>query len=133
MSEATPVLDYVLASSAQLSAWALAVAGGSVAAVVSTSYRRPQHLKWRYPFLLFIPGWSCIAYSLYAGNSLVGGFLASKMVTPEKLRNISSKINDLYEDQRNFLLYSLALFGLWLAIYLVVWTFTEEFQKGDEK
>ena len=131
MADVTPILDYVLASSAQLSAWALAVAGGSVAAVVSTSYRRPQHLTWRYPFLLFIPGWACIAYSLFAGNNLVGRFLASKMVQPDRLRDISSKINDLYDDQRNYLLYSLSFFGLWLVIYLAVWTFTEEFQKGD--
>ena len=133
MADPTPVLDYVLASSAQISAWALAVAGGSVAAVLSTSYRRPSHLKWRFPYLLFIPGWSCIAYSLYSGNNLIGRFLASKMVQVEKLRDISSKINDLYDDQRNFLLYSLAFFGLWLVIYLVVWTFTEEFQTGDKK
>ena len=133
MSEVAPVLDYVLASSAQLSAWGLAVAGGSVAAVVSTSYRRPQHVKWRYPFLLFIPGWSCIAYSLYAGNNLVGRFLASKMVQSDKVRDIASKINDLYDDQRNFLLYSLAFFGLWLLAYLAIWTFTDEFQKGDTK
>lgn len=133
MAETTTVLELVLASSAQLSAWALAVTGGTVAAIVSTSYRRPEHLSWRLPFLLFIPGWSCIAYSLYAGNNLVGRFLASRMVQPERMREISSKINDLYDDQRNFLLYSLAFFGLWLIIYLITWTFTDEFRKGDGK
>jgi hypothetical protein len=133
MAEAISVLDHVLASSGQLTTWALAVVAGTVATVVSTSYRRPQHLSWRLPFLLFIPGWSCIAYSLYVGNELVGGFLASKMVQPDRLRAIASKINDLYDDQRNFLLYSLVFFGLWLIIYLVTWTFTEEFQKGESK
>ena len=133
MADATPVLDYVLGSSAQLSAWALAVAGGSVAALLSTSYRRPERPLWRYPFLLFLPGWVCIANSLYAGNNLVGRFLASKMVSVDKLRDIASKINDLYDDQRNFLLYSLVFFGVWLAIYLAVWTFTDEFKKGDAK
>jgi hypothetical protein len=133
VADATPVLDYVLASSGQLTAWALAVSGGTVAAIVSTSYRRPRHLKWRLPFLLFVPGWLCIAYSLYVGNILSGKFLASKMVQPDKLREISSKINDLYDDQRNFLLYSLGFFGLWLMIYLVTWTLTDEFEKGDPK
>ena len=55
------------------------------------------------------------------------------MVQADKLRAISSHINDLYDDQRNFLLYSLAFFGLWLIVYLITWTFTEEFQKGDAK
>lgn len=133
MADLLPVLDNVLASSAQLSAWALTVAGGSVAAVVSTSYRRPHHLTWRLPYLLFVPGWACIAYSLYSGNTLVGRFLASKMVHVDKLREISSKISDLYDDQRNFLLYSLIFFGLWLVIYLGVWMFSDEFQTGDTK
>ena len=133
MADPTPVLDYVLASSGQLTTWALAVSGGTVAAIVSTSYRRPPHLNWRLPFLLFVPGWLCIAYSLYVGNVLAGRFLASKMVQADKLRAISSHINDLYDDQRNFLLYSLAFFGLWLIVYLITWTFTEEFQKGDAK
>jgi len=133
MTETTSVLDYVLASSGQLTTWALAVAAGTVATVVSTSYRRPRNLKWRSPFLLFIPGWSCIAYSLYMGNELVGGFLASKMVKAEKFSDIASSINNLYADQRNFLLYSFIFFGLWLFIYLITWTFTDEFQKGEEK
>lgn len=133
MTESTPVLDHVLASSGQLTAWALAVVAGTVATVVSTSYRRPMNLTWRLPFLLFIPGWSCIAYSLYVGNELVGAFLASKMVPADTLRNIASNINNLYDDQRNFLLYSFVFFGLWLAIYMITWTFTDELQKGNEK
>lgn len=133
MTESTPVLDHVLASSGQLTTWALTVVAGTVATVVSTSYRRPQNLTWRLPFLLFIPGWSCIAYSLYVGNELVGGFLASKMVPANKLPAIASNINNLYDDQRNFLLYSFVFFGLWLVIYLITWTFTNEFQKGDEQ
>lgn len=130
MADSTSALDYVLASSSQLTTLALAVAGTSVAAVVSTSYRRPHQLKWRYPFLLFIPGWACIAYSLYSGNQLVGSYLASKMA-PGQLATISSRVNDLYADQRNFLLYSLVFFAVWLIVYLTIWTFADEF--GGEK
>lgn len=133
MAETTSVLEHVLASSAQLTTWGLAVAGATVATIVGTSYRRPSSLAWRLPFLLFIPGWSCIAYSLYAGNRLVGAFLASRMVQPGAVRDIASKINDLYDAQRDFLLYSLVFFGLWLAIYLMTWMFTDEFEKGDAK
>jgi hypothetical protein len=133
MADATPVLDYVLTSSGQLSTWALAVAGGSVAAVVSTSYRRPKDLNWRLAFLLFIPGWSCLAYSLYAGNALVGSFLASKMVRATALPAIAANINKLYDEQRHFLLYALAFFGVWLVAYLLVWTFTDNLEKADTR
>jgi hypothetical protein len=133
MATETPVLDYVLAGSGQLSSWALAVAGASVAAVVGTSYRRPETMAWRLPFLLFIPGWLFLADSLYCGHSISGRFLAAKMVHADKVREIASKINDLYESQRTSLLVSLGFFGVWLAVYICIWVFTDELAGKEEK
>ena len=89
------VLKLVMDSSSQLSGWALAIVGGSVAVIVSTSYRRPDALRWRLLYLLFLPGWICIAYSLYLGNKLVGKYLASIMVRQEQIA--SSRDGDILE------------------------------------
>jgi hypothetical protein len=127
------ILEQVTANSGQLTGWALAVAGATAITIVSTSYRRPQRLRWRLPYLLFIPGWYCVAYSLYSGNRLIGSFLAAIMVRPELRREISSEINDLYDVQRSFLLYSLVFFGVWLLIYLLTWIFDDSLYAGDKK
>lgn len=127
------VLKEVLDSSTQLSGWALAIIGGSVVVIAGTSYRRPESLWWRLPYLLFVPGWLCIAISLYLGNEIVGKYLASLMVHQEQILNIASQVNDIYANQRFCLLLSLVCFGLWLLIYLLSWIFAETFHGGDKR
>jgi hypothetical protein len=134
MEQIIDALRQVMASSSQLSAWALAIIGGSVAVIVGTSYRRPDALRWRIPYLLFLPGWACIGYSLYLGNKLVGSYLAAIMGRNQELiSSIASQVNDMYAGQRIYLLLSLVFFGLWLLIYLLSWIFVEPFLKGDRK
>jgi hypothetical protein len=133
MSETTTVLEHVVANSGQLTTWALSVAGASVLAIVSTSYRRPARLPWRLPYLIFVPGWMCIAFSLYRGHELIGHFLASIMVSPTLLRPISQNIHNAYDDQRAYLLYGLTFFGIWLSIYLLTWVFHGTLYKQEGK
>ncbi len=134
MGDICAALKLVTDSSSQLSAWALMVIGGSVAAIVGTSYRRPDARSLRLPFLLFIPGWICLGYSLYLSNGIMGKYLASVMVHNEDIvKDIASQVNDIYGRQRDFLLWSLVFFGVWLLIYLASWIFVETFQKGDKK
>ena len=133
MTDIPNILKQVMDSSAELSAWALAIGGGTVAVIVSTSYRRPTLLLLRLPYLLFVPGWICIAYSLYLGNKVVRKYLASIMVRQEQVASIASQVNDLYAYQRSHLLYSLIFFGVWLLIYLISWIFVESIQPGGDK
>lgn len=124
------LLKQVLDSSSQLSAWALAVLGGSVAAIVSASHHRPATLAARMPYFLFLPGWLFLGYSLYLGDQITGKYLASTMVRATDVAKIASQINDIYSDQRAYFLYSLASFAGWLIAYLFAWismtTFREE-------
>jgi len=131
MSDIPSILKQVMENSSQLSGWALVIGGGTVAVIVSTSYRRPDSLLWRLPYLLFIPGWMCLGYSLYLGNNLVGKYLASIMVEQKQAAVIASQVNDIYATQHSYLLYSLEFFGLWLLIYMLFWIFSESFHTGQ--
>lgn len=133
MVDIPTILKQVMESSSQLSVWALAIGGGTVAVIVSTSYRRPALLRWRLPYLLFLPGWISIGYSLYLGNNLVGKYLASIMVRQEEVGRIASQVNDIYANQHYYLLSSLVFFGLWLLIFMLSWIFTDSFHTGGEK
>ena len=123
MADAVSILKLVSEASSLLSTSAVAIFGGSVAAVVGTSYRRPPSVHWRLPFLLFVPGWLSLARSLYLGNLISGRYLASTMVPTTELPKIASFMNDEYAGQRDWLLYSLCFFAVWLALYLYYWTF----------
>lgn len=117
------ILKQVADSSAQLSTTALAVFGGTVAAVLGTSYRRPHELGWRLPFLLFVPGWLCLGQALYLGNVISGRYLAATMVKETEWMTIAARVNDDYASQREWLLGSIAFFGAWLVAYLIYWVF----------
>jgi hypothetical protein len=130
MPDIPSILKQVMDSSTQLSGWALLIGGGTMAIIVSTSYRRPTLLSWRLWYLLFIPGWVYIGYSLHYGNILVGKYLASIMVREDQVAAIASQINDNFADQHACLLKSLIFFGLWLLIYTLHWIFYDNCQTG---
>ena len=125
MTDPVAILRQIADNSALLSTTALAVFAGSVAAVIGSSYRRPDSLAWRLPSLLFVPGWIWLAISLYLGNVISGRYLASTMVGATDLRAIAERINDEYASQRNWFLGSLVFFGIWLVISLGYWVFVD--------
>ena len=133
MFDPTATLKQIVDSAMQLSSWGLAVFGGTVAAIVSTSHRRPDRLTLRLPYLLFLPGWVALGYSLYLGNFLSGKYLASLMVKSDQVATIGAQVNDIYADQRFYFLWSLVFFGLWLTFFLLIWIFVETLQKGEKK
>jgi hypothetical protein len=122
-------LKEVIDSSAQLLGWAVGIGGATVAVVIGTSHIRPDRLRFRLPYLLFIPGWACISWSIYQGNQIVGGFLAAKL-RPGAIEDVSSHINDLYGDQRTYLLLALVFFGGWLMLYTLMWIFLKRLRAG---
>lgn len=126
-------LAQVVEHSRELSELAMIVFGASVLTILSASYRRPFQLRTRMPYLLFVPGWVCIAYSLIHGNELSGSYLASLMVGPEHLRKIGRSMNDAYGDQRDFLLYGLAFFAIWLSLYIFSWVFQKRFYEEENE
>ena len=133
MTDITSVMKQVVESSSQLTTWALLVGGGSVAAIVSTSYRRPLLLKFRMPYLLFIPGWCALGYSLYSGDLIMRMHLAMHMVSTTVASKIPQDINNAYRDQQIFLFVALGFFATWLLLYLLNWVFSNSLSDGEKK
>jgi hypothetical protein len=52
-----PGLKAILDNSATLVSWALAIVGGTVAALIGSSYERPKTWRGRLIYLLFVPAW----------------------------------------------------------------------------
>lgn len=129
MVDLVQALKEVLDSSTLLSGWAVGIGGATVAVIIGTSHNRPDRLLFRLPYLLFLPGWGCIGYSIYAGNRIVGAHLATRF-SPSLISAISDQINTLYGSQRTYLLWSLAFFGIWLICYTLTWIFLKQLREG---
>ena len=123
MDELITVTKEVVKHSSQISTWAIAVFGGTIATIISTSYIRPSDFRLRLSALLFIPGWVCLSFSIYYGEQLTRKYLATMMVESPKVLEIASDINNLFSNQRFYLLLSLVFFGAWLLVFLLQWVF----------
>jgi hypothetical protein len=107
-----------------LSGWALAILGGSILILVSTSYIRPADKKIRLIYLLFIPGWFFLAYSMYFGDSISRQYIAAVFTPDEQtLLTIGSNINREFARQLNNFGLGITVFVVWLAVYLCWWIF----------
>nr|VFK59874.1 MAG: hypothetical protein BECKTC1821F_GA0114240_103816 [Candidatus Kentron sp. TC] len=126
MDEISQVTKEVVVYSSRLTTWALSVFAGTIAAIISTSYIRPSAIQLRISNLLFIPGWVCLSFSIHNGEQLVRKYLASIMVKSDAVINITSKINNVFSDQRLYFYVALMFFGAWLLVFLLQWVFVQK-------
>ena len=123
-------LQAVVASSATMVTWALAVGAGSVAAIVGTSYLRPKQRWARLIYLLFPVGWTLMGWSIYYGNAIARDGVAAQLVAQDQaLQGIGADMNSTYISQQCALTVGLAVFGVWLLLYLAWWIFNDDFPK----
>jgi hypothetical protein len=117
-----PGLKAIVDSSGTMISWALAVAAGSVVALVSTSYERPKTPRGRTMYLLFPPAWTCLGASVYCGQQISQRFIAAQLsADPENVRKILEQMNGDYVRQSGLLIAGLAILLVWLLCFVVWW------------
>jgi hypothetical protein len=107
--------------SATMTTWALSTIGGSIAAIVSTSYLRPTGQRIRLIYLLYLPAWACLGFSIFWGHVLERRHIAAHFVPPTQLQKIAELMSDDYRYQQDFLAIGLGIFGIWLTCFLFWW------------
>jgi uncharacterized membrane protein len=110
--------------SATLTTWALAILGGTIAAIIGSDYLQPTG-RMKLVYLLFIPGWVLLARSLYFGDQLNSSFMASALSNNvDMVMTIGMNMDQELLKQRQYLSYALSIFGIWLICFLLWWIFT---------
>jgi hypothetical protein len=108
----------------QFSTWSLSILAGSILTLISSSYIRPVNKKIRLIYLLFLPGWACLAVSILNNDFINRRVVAAYLTKSDTiLVQIASLINYEFDTQLTFLNLSLCCFGLWLVLFLVWWIF----------
>jgi hypothetical protein len=127
-SNAKP-FEAAVSLSETLSSWSLAIIAGSIAILLSTSYHRPQNKMVRASYLAFVPGWLFLVACIFYGTQVQRVHLAllfSDNTNQTRLSELSSTIAQDAARQILCLKLGLAVFGLWLVVYLLWWIAAEQ-------
>ncbi len=122
-------LQLLANNSNEYTSWALLIIGGSILAIVSTSYIRPVNEKIRLIYLLFLPGWASLIYSIYNGDLIIRNYISLTLLNRNadgfvnNLAGISYDINLFLESQLDSFRFGLGFFSLWLLLFLMWWVF----------
>jgi hypothetical protein len=116
-----------------LSQWDLLIIGGSLVMIVSTGYYRPNTRRERLFYLLFLPSWVLLAFSIYRGIRIQGSYVAYLVAAQHQnsqlIQNIAQKMNDDANSQIADLEAALLCLGLWLVIYIFWWALTDRIRE----
>jgi hypothetical protein len=116
-----------------LTSWAFVMIGGSVLAVLGTSYYRPAARWVRCTYLAFIPAWIFLSWSVYAGTRVQGVYLAALYSPQPDIAALRRSVNEDAGSQIQRMEWGLICFGLWLTLYLMWWIFHTEGGKDDTR
>lgn len=113
--------------------WALSILGGSILAILGTSYIKPVGRRVRLLYLLFLPGWGFICSSIFWGSLIARKAIAYELVkSAENKSAIVLQINSCFAAQLDTLNLGLSIFALWLVSFLLFWIFSSHFDKPKE-
>ena len=115
-----------------LTGWSLLIIAGSIVVIVGTSYHRPQTLRARLIYLLFLPGWIFLVCSMKYGVSVQRVYLAYLFANPteEKIKRFKDTIGEDSLNQIRSIEIALIFFVVWLILYLIWWLFNRDPQPG---
>ena len=118
------------AGATTLTGWCLGILGATAAGILAGDFLRPTPTVRRV-YLLLIPGWVFLAVSIWYGDSVTRRLTAAEFTKDEeRLRAIAESINSEYAAQRQWFLFALLAFGLWLAVLLLWWVFGNSEKKS---
>lgn len=119
-------LEKIAVASKSLNDVGMITLAASLAAIVSTSYRRPSTSWHRWIYFLFLPGWALIIASLVFGDSIQRRLLAAYFVN--EYNEIFSKMNSDYIAQINYFTLGVISFVIWAVFYVCIWILSPKFE-----
>lgn len=119
-------LTAMSAGASTLTGWTLAILGATVVGIVSSEFLRPGG-RIRYAYLIFIPGWFLLGFSIFYGEKVMRRFVAAAFTENRStLVAIGNGMNSDYSQQRLFFQLALFAFGTWLISLLLWWVFAQD-------
>ncbi|MFL8990414.1 hypothetical protein Q8X48_23510 [Pseudomonas sp. QLc11A] len=124
-------LKEIAGASSQLTTWALAMLGGSVAVVIGSSHYSPANRRWRSFYFFLVPAWISLLVSVRAGNELSRSYLAALFTKGAAQDEAFNQINAYFQAQLDYLFYGVIALALWLTAYLLWWVIFRNVDCGE--
>lgn len=122
--------EAVVSFAQSLAQWEFVIIGASVLVLVGTSYNRPRPMLIRAFYLLFLPAWGCLAYSIYRGMRAQAAYLAYLLLPVTTIAGATRTLNKDIQAQILWMWSGLICFSIWLVAYLLWWTFFKRPAEG---
>lgn len=108
--------------------WCLSIIGGSILVLISSGFIRPKNKKIRVVYLLFLPGWFFLGYTIKLGVDIGNsGIMSTLMINNENERLlILANMGNIYTSQLFYFNIGLFFFGIWLLVFLIFWVFGKD-------
>ncbi len=116
-----------------LTSWAFVMIGSSILVVLGTSYYRPTSKLVRISYLMFLPAWGFLSWSVYAGTRVQSVYLAALYQRAPKVDMLKDVLNTDAIAQIDRMELGLLCFGVWLTSYLFWWIFHTDPAKEPAK
>lgn len=87
-------------------------------------------------YLLFPMGWAVLGFSIWNGMRVRGTYIAYLLGQPKDVTQRTDRIEQLNGfalSQEEWLYFGLAIFAVWLLIYLIWWLFWSNGKRKAEK
>ena len=122
--------EAVVSFAQSLAQWEFVIIGASILVLVGTSYNRPRPTLMRVLYLLFLPAWGCLAYSIYCGMRVQEAYLAYMLLPVTTIGGATSTLNKDIHAQISWMWIGLICFSIWLLAYLFWWILFKRAAEG---
>lgn len=132
-SELVKAIEAFIKQSGDLKEIAIAIIGGTVLLILSTSFRHPDK-KVRKLYFIFIPVWLALGFSIFFGDFLQRNYISllliestnKELLTNVYLKNVLSSMNSSYLWQQGLIMLSIFLLLIWIIIFLIWFVLLKE-------
>jgi hypothetical protein len=116
-------LETVSAYAASLSQYAYLIIGATLLLIFGGKHRPPADVRLRGIYLLFIPVWALLIFSIYFGARVQQAHLAYLLFNTDNFTDASRAMNGDSSWQMKCLIWGIVLLGTWTTAYLFYWIF----------
>lgn len=111
-------LKVIVDAADKIATWSISLLGGSVLAIISTSYAKPAKKMLRVFYLLFVPAWVFCALAIKEGDSIRRMDIMAEL-NAHLIPRIVVSMNDSFTNLMNYFNFSILFFCLWMICYLI--------------
>jgi hypothetical protein len=129
-------LDHLWTLTKDVNQWALLILGATIAAILTTSYRRPARLWLRILIAAFsVITWMLLSATIWYGLESSRAFVAAKLMSPTEANYFQGlvRMNGALASQLKLFTYSIGFLVFWVGSFVIWWVIDPEREPSSKE